>query len=320
MAGGNIPGPIGVTQTPITCNPIARCGECGAAITTMLRQYARILGIQGGIITHQVSPWKTGYPVIRAGVPRDLPTFRHDYAMLGEVTFNSDEERERFQELTNHQYRCGHISLPDRDLRCGNHIFLDWSIHPADDPKIDAFRLFLAGSSMSYPVHNLDTHGGRREEVNRVHGAFALQPNFMMNEVQWWSYEEATRGLPLYVPFGTWRTAINEAKKARLARRKAAKQLPSPSSKAAWNRGQALKAANIQRKQDAQDSLESLVEVARPLFAQLIVEQSGNNGRPAHRERLKQLLADKGYPLSVHKMKKLMSTLREERGQLTVLS
>ena len=61
---------------------------------TMLRQYARILGIQGGIITHQVSPWKTGYPVIRAGVPRDLPTFRHDYAMLGKVTFNSDEEQD----------------------------------------------------------------------------------------------------------------------------------------------------------------------------------------------------------------------------------
>jgi hypothetical protein len=282
------------------------------AITTKLRDYARQLGITGGLLTHQISPWRTGHPVYRRGVPRDLTTFRHDYALLGEVTLRTEEERARFQDLTafNHsQY--GRIELTDPSLLDGSIIFLTWSSHPADDPRLDALRLFLAGSSLSYPVQHLEAPGGRREDLNRIRGAFALQPHFMMDEVQWWSYAAATRDLPLYVPFGTWRTAIHNAKKERRLRRKAALLLPSPQRQAASKRRTALQAANRGRSQTAQAQLEQLLKVARPFYQQVLAEPRPTRGRPAHRARLRQLLAQNGHTVTDHQLKGLMGALRD---------
>ena len=282
------------------------------AITTMLRRYARILNITGGIITHQISPWKTGYPFGRLGVSSDLPSFCHEFNMVGEVTFDSDDDLVRFRELTEFEETCGHISLIDSDLRGGYHLVLDWSLHSADDPKIDVLRHFLYGSSMSYPVRQLELVTGRRDIDNGVRGVFALQPTFMMDEVQWWTYVEGTRDLPIYVPFGTWRTAIHEAKQARMVRRKESAQFSSPARTTVWKRHRGLKAANDRRQNDAQTALDKLVEVAQPLFTRLVAERFGKRGRPSYRARLKVMLKEQGYSVSDNQMKKVMARLREK--------
>jgi hypothetical protein len=174
-------------------------------------------------------------------------------------------------------------------------------------------RLFLAGSTADYPVANLDWHAGGliegRLAHNGVRGALALEPNFMMDEVQWWSYAEATRGLPLYVPFGTWRDGIGAAKSNRAKQRQTAVLLPSPARRAADRRKEALKNANAQRKQLARQELDRLLEIARPLLPQALAEQSGRRGRPAYRARLKQLLAGQGCAVSDYRLKQLMREL-----------
>jgi hypothetical protein len=284
------------------------------AVHMKLRQYARELGITGGILTHQISPWRTGDPVYRRGVPSGLPTFRHDYALLGEVTLPTDEEKQRFLDATAYNSSAqGRIELTDPDLIGGNIVLLNWSSHPADDGKTDTLRLFLAGSSLSYPVRKLEACDGRREQVNRVRGAFALQPNFMMDDVQWWSYAETTRGLPLYVPFGSWRSSIHEVKEKQKAQKKMITlPVPARQRKAASARGKALKAANVKRQQGAQDEVARLVAIARPLLQGLMANKAGKRGRPAYRSGLKHLLEANGYSVSMRQLKQVMARLRDD--------
>jgi hypothetical protein len=284
-----------------------------SAVTAKLRLFARYLGITGGIITHQMSPWKTGDG--RRGVAAGLASFRHDYALLGEVTFADEGQADEFREVTVYRtlpfggIRIRHPGLHDGYTTTG----IIWSFHRADDPQLDALRLFLVGSSVDYPVAKLEWHVGglTSGHLTRagIHGALALQPHFMMDEVQWWSYAEATRGLPLYVPFGTWRSAIGEAKRKRAERRKAAVMLPSPARKAASRRRKGLKQANAQRKRQARENLDRLLEVARPLFKQVIAEKTRSRGRPAYRTRLKELLEVQGWTVSEHHLKQIVREL-----------
>ena len=284
-----------------------------SAVTALYRRFARELGITGGIITHQISPWRTAH--YRTTVWPGLASFRHDYALLGEITFGDQDQAERFRDQT--AYRTlpfGAIDIKQPDLAdCYRSPGIVWSSHPADDPHVDALRLFLAGSAADYPVGNLEYHAGGlaggRLARNGVRGALALQPHFMMDEVQWWSYAEATRGLPLYVPFGTWRTAIGDVKARRDERRRAAVLLPSPARKVAGRQRQGLKSANANRKRQAREELDRLLEVARPLSKQAVAEQSGRRGRPAHRARLKELLERQGFSVSEHRLKQLVREL-----------
>jgi hypothetical protein len=283
------------------------------AITAKLRRYARELGITGGIITHQISPWKTGYS--RNGVAQGQASFRHDYALLGEVTFRDEDEANRFRDNT--LYRTepyGGLKIRHPDLPGGYQtVGIFWSCHRADDPGVNALRVFLAGSSANYPVASLDWYAGGLTEGRLaragVRGALALQPHSMMDEVQWWSYVEATRGLPLYVPFGIWRADIGDAKSRWAERRRAAVSLPSPERRAASRRRQGLKDANAHRRRSARQDLERLLEVARPLLTQAMAERSGRRGRPAYRARLKALLEQKGCAISEHRLKQLVRRL-----------
>jgi hypothetical protein len=284
------------------------------AVTATLRRFARGLGITGGIIAHQVSPCRT--QDYRRGVALGLASFRHDYALLGEATFGDDGEADRFREETAcRTFPYGAVTIRHPDLyECFNSPSVYWSCHPADDPEVDALRLFLAGSAANYPVEKLGWHVGGLGECrltrNGVRGALALAPHFMMDEVQWWSYAEATRGLPLYVPFGTWHRALGEAKASRAECRRRAVLLPSPGRKAAHRRRQALKSANSQRRQESRQQLDRLLEVARPLYAQVVAEQSQGRGRPAHRARLRQLLEQHGHAVSEHRLKQVLRELR----------
>jgi len=285
-----------------------------SAITGKLRQFARDLGVTGGIITHQMSPWKTRD--YRRGVSPGITSFRHDYTLLGEVTFADQDQSDNFRDTTAYcTHPFGVIHIKHADLaNCYQSAGILWSFHPADDPTVDALRLFLAGSSTDYPVGKLEWHAGGVTEGriarNGVRGALALSPHFMMDEVQWWSYAEATHGLPPYVPFGTWRSAIGEAKHKRRERQRASVLLAVPGRAARYRRHQGLQRANRERKQAAKKGVATLLEVATPLFKQVLAESSGKRGRPAHRVRLKKLLEEKGYRLSDHHLKQVMRALR----------
>jgi len=66
---------------------------------------------------------------------------------------------------------------------------------------------------------------------------------------------------------------------------------------------------NTQRKRQAQEDLNRLLEVARPLFKQAMAEKSGQRGRPAYRACLKELLEEQGYTVSEHRVKQLVREL-----------
>ncbi len=131
----------------------------------------------------------------------------------------------------------------------------------------------------------------------------------MMDETQWWSLSEATHGLPIYVPFGTWRTAISDVKRNRADERKSAILLPSPKRIVASRRNEGLKKANSQRMVQAQEDLAKLLEIARPLANQAMSEWSNKRGRPNHRARLKDLLEKNGHTISEYRLKQLAREL-----------
>jgi hypothetical protein len=86
-----------------------------SVITAGLRRFARELGITGGVLTHQISPWKTD--CYRRGVGAGLASFRHDYALLGEVAFGGRDRADRFRNQTAYRTRpYGVVSIDQPDL------------------------------------------------------------------------------------------------------------------------------------------------------------------------------------------------------------
>jgi hypothetical protein len=287
-----------------------------------LRRFAVDLGIAGGIVAHQISPDRT--TSWRRGIPSGLASFRHDYTMLGEVSFRSESELKALREridFDSYPHAVIYVNNPNL-APAYSQIRLFWSFHPADDPSVDALRLFLAGSSTDYPLQNLEMYAGGMTSGclmrSGVRGALAVEPHFMMDQIQWWSYAEAMRGLPLYVPFGSWRTSIGQAKKDEVSLTSHALSLPSPQRRVAWHRNRALKSANAQRKQKSLAELANMLEVARPLVQKLGIAPTGKKGRPAKRARLRELLDRAGYAVSDHHLKKLMTALRSPSKPVSV--
>jgi len=93
------------------------------------------------------------------------------------------------------------------------HPDFDTAVVPANHPS--ALRLLLMGSSLNYPTGSLalelsNNPCWQKKFSHGIPGAFALQPHFMLDDVQWLSYARSTRKMRLYVPFGTWRTALGK--------------------------------------------------------------------------------------------------------------
>ena len=100
---------------------------------------------------------------------------------------------------------------------------------PADTPH--ALRYLLFGTSYKFPVRAHRGAGRHRATAlpsDGIPGAAALQPWFLFNETQAWSYLAATAGTRLYDTFGTWRKNGRAAAKTRNGR---ARQSASPRSR-----------------------------------------------------------------------------------------
>jgi hypothetical protein len=116
---------------------------------------------------------------------------------------------------------------------------------------------------------------------------------------QWWHYHAQTLRQPLYVPFGRWRELLAEQKR------------PDPFVQPP-PRVMALRNGNRLRNKTARVELDRLVAIARPLWEQIQANAgSSRRGRPAHRCRLRELLAEQGIEISDWCLRQLTAELRK---------
>jgi hypothetical protein len=235
-----------------------------------LRQWAKDQGVDGGLVTYQVGP------DLYSDNNHDYSCFRQESALLGEVAPAKGETEDEFE---------ARLLEPSRH---GTIMDVQTALLPMNAPS--ALRCFLLGSSLSYPTDGLDlkltdNRAWKSKFVRGIPGAFALQPHFMFDDVQWWSHAHTTKNMRLYQPFGTWVNALSKARQHRVV------QFSEDCSPAA----QALHDANDKRRSISQRRRQELVEVIRPHWK--LVRQNAEHprdGRPSLRGPVRELLHTMG--------------------------
>lgn len=248
-----------------------------------IRGWARALNVTGGVLIHTVGPLVE--PDGRRG-------FGHDLILLGAVRLPDDQAMAAFRKAAYLDRKAPpQVPGPDGERNAAHVLAM-----PATDPM--ALRLLLFGSSVGYqweglPIMHLmfDVSGERYWLRNGIPGAMYLQPNFMFDPLQWYSHLDATRNLPIVVPFGDWRAAA-----------------PSP-------RLAALAGANLARQTNAKRRRAGLLRAARDVLDSLPQGGGGQKGRPATRRALVQALEAKGFTVSRRDIDCLVQALRPTGSQ-----
>jgi hypothetical protein len=165
-------------------------------IRPQLLNLANWMGLVGGITTHQVGPWK--------GADGQLG-HRHQLGLLGEIIFTDDNEKRQFFTEIQEYFK---PSRPGLINVMGIPQPIEFIFSPANHPS--TMRSLLAGSSVSYPIANLPLIRGTTEPKARrlddgIPGVLSLQPTCLFNDMMWWRFANATRGIKLFSPFGTWK-------------------------------------------------------------------------------------------------------------------
>lgn len=263
-------------------------------------------GVRGGLVAYQVGPHLTD---------EGLRQFRHELALLGELPADGGGGTRCLE--TELGQRCGPqgslrlVTFEDGREKCLTRF--RWYMLPAG--VNGALRFLLAGTSLNYPLHELGLVACQEDwEVELrygIDGALALQPAFMFDPIQWWSYEGQTRGMQLYSPFGTWRCALGGQER----------KGPGPTEhlglarRARLKGRRALRQANAGRKHEAEQRRAGLLARARPLWGQLR-SQPKSAGRPALRGPLRELLLAEGVEASARDLRWLVQKLLlEEEGK-----
>ena len=136
------------------------------------------LELDGGIVFYQFGPKRVYGP--RATVVDEV--FCHEVTMIGESkSITPDQVRE--------------YDDSGYDVLCV----------PAETPH--TLRYFLFGTSFEFPVQRIEglVATSNRFTKRGIQGAASLQPWFLFNETQAWSYLDVTAGTRLCDTFGTWR-------------------------------------------------------------------------------------------------------------------
>src|SRR5262249_1998039 len=107
-----------------------------------LREFGQALGLDGGVLVHQVGPDRVDPP---------WPSFRHELGVLGAVPFPGGAAREWFEQATGLDGSGPRLLAPLRaaDGVPGRSVFVTCRLLPATTHHL---RLVLAGSSVRYPV------------------------------------------------------------------------------------------------------------------------------------------------------------------------
>jgi hypothetical protein len=185
-----------------------------------------------------------------------------------------------------------------------------WALLPAR-PRADrdVARLLLAGTSVSYPLEDglgVHTEGAPSFSfADGLPGVLGWQPTFLFDADEWLRYAAMTRGLPLARGFGPWRGLLGPEPSgpraggaARPRGRRRRRDGPAP-----------LGRVNAARHAAAQGRRRGLLEVARPLWPEVLARCAGRRGRPPHRAVLGQLLAEHGHGVTERDLRYLVKDL-----------
>jgi hypothetical protein len=233
-----------------------------------LRKLASRVGFEGGVIIHQATPWIPWYDR-----PKEKQRiFAHIFSMIGVVASSAVESLDEVIEDVCSDQCIG-----------GNY---ETAMLPAGTPQ--ALRYLLFGSSYKFDSSELglvvNSDGKLRYGIQ---GAAGLEPWFLFDERQAWSYVAAMQGMRLYDTFGAWRSS--QAGRQRCPRKRRAK-----SEYGNDNRQAAFRSENRRRRDAANDRRRELVAVALPYY-QKFKDASGKHfGSPM----LRRSLNDAGHTIS----------------------
>jgi len=253
-----------------------------------LRQWAKDQGVEGGLVTYQVGP------DLHSDNNHDYSCFRQEIALLGEVAPAKGETEDEFE-----------TRLLEPALQ-GTIVDVQIALLPVNAPS--ALRCFLLGSSLGYSTDGLDlkltdNRAWKSKFVRGIPGALALQPHFMFDDVQWWSHAYTTKNMRLYQPFGTWMTALSNARRHRVV------QFSEDCSPA----DQALSDANDKRRSTSQSRRQELVELIRPHW-KLIRQKAEHprDGRPSLRGPVREFLHTMGEQPSDRDLRYIVKELSSQ--------
>lgn len=229
-----------------------------------LRRVARELGIEGGAILHQVTPWIPWYD----RPEKKRKGFAHLFTMIGLVDSSGVETLDEAIEAACSGEDYNTIRLP------------------ADTPH--ALRYLLFGSSRTFTIRDVDVVASDRKALHfGIPGAAALQPWFLFSEQQAWSYVAAMQGTRLYDTFGNWRESQADQKRCSRKRR-------AQSEDGNVNRQWAFKSENRRKQRDAKERRRQLAVIALPFFQKFKDAGGKHLGSPA----LRKMLSEAGHNIS----------------------
>jgi hypothetical protein len=190
-----------------------------------LRALGRKIGVEGGVIIHQVTPWISCYG--RACEKRKI--FAHVFTMIGVAATS--------------------VETLDKTIDEASWGVYETAMLPADPP--DALRYLLFGSSYKFDSSELGiVVNDAKTLLYGIQGAAALEPWFLFDEQQAWSYAAAVEGVPLYDRFGNW--CESQAGCQRCSRKRRAKS-EDGSERRRW----AFQNENCERHREANDDAAS---------------------------------------------------------------
>jgi hypothetical protein len=232
-----------------------------------LRCVAHKLGIEGGVILHQVTPWIPRYN--RPEQKRKI--FAHEFAMVGVADISGIENIGRTtRELCD-------------DWMIGEHELM---LLPGSLPE--ALRYSLHGTAYKFDSSEIGLLVRDPKTVlYGIQGAAALQPMFLFDGQQAWSYVEAMKGTRLYDTFGNWRESQAEQKSC------------SPKPRVQSECGEecrkwAFESENDRKHRDAERRRRQLAAVALPYYRKFRDAGGKHLGRPA----LCKMLSEAGHVVS----------------------
>ena len=224
------------------------------------RQLASRIGIEGGVMIHQATPWIAWYD--RAKDKRKI--FAHIFSMIGIAASSAVENLD------------GVIEDVCLDEFMGSDY--ETAALPAGTPH--ALRYLLFGSSYKFDSRELGLVVSDYKKVRYgIQGAAALEPWFLFDERQAWSYAAAMQGTRLYDSFGAWRQS--QAGRKQCSRKRRAK-----SEYGNENREMSFQSENYRRSADANARRRQLVAMALPCYQTLKDATGKQPGSPALRKAL----------------------------------
>lgn len=225
-----------------------------------LRNVASRICIAGGVLLHQVTPWIPYY-----GRPQEKrKVFAHIFTLIGVVPSGI----------------VGALDEVIADVCSEQGIDSDYGtlVLPAETPQ--ALRYLLFGSSYKFDSSDLGLAARDWGKLGYgIQGAAALEPWFLFDERQAWSYVEGMQRVRLHDTFGNWRASQSERTQCSRKRR-------APSEYGNENRRTAFQSENNRRASAANDRRSQLIAVALPHYQQLKDTTGENIGSPALRKAL----------------------------------